>query len=387
MAEKGGPASSRQPLQAAGEMMRGAAPPDTSKDEADLASAMKKRDEREWWAQMATGMGSAANIIAGTEGPDQGAHIRAGANNALEDLKRKQAIRKNALDRQQETVDRNFDREGIMEERGVKRESRAKAAAYADGTSSVSVRRRAQAAAFYPEIVRKIDPKVWGAMSAEDVDTFLKEAAPAKLLGASKGAGTGRGGLSGAQFNQVRNKMPPELKDTFDALDRANEAIAKIGGWEKMKVGGLGSLTPTAMLEADQADVRQTLAGVAQAFLSSGAGKSITAQERQILLGMSGADSEKFMTNPAVFKRGMAIIERRMQNRARQALAGVDEADQDRLLNDENGMGVSKEWIRGKADKVQPRADTVRVRNKETGKTGSMPRKNFNPDKYEMVQP
>lgn len=393
LASKGGPASPRQPLQAAGEMMRGAAPPDTSKDEADLAAAMKKRDEREWWAQMATGMGSAANIIAGTEGPDQGAPIRAGANNALEDLKRKQAIRKNALDRQQQDDDRNFDRQGTMlerqnmlEDRGIKAEGRAKAAAYADGTSSVSVRRRAQAAAFYPEIVRKIDPKVWGQMSAEDVDTFLKEAAPAKLLGSGKSGGKG-GGLSGAQFNQVRNKMPQELKDTFDALDRANEAIAKIGGWEKMKVGGLGSLTPTAMLDTDQADVRQTLAGVAQAFLSSGAGKSITAQERQILLGMSGADSEKFMTNPAVFRRGMAIIERRMQNRARQALAGVDEADQDRLLNDENGMGVSKEWIRGKADKVQPRADTVRVRNKETGKTGSMPRKNFNPDKYEMVQP
>lgn len=360
-----GPASPRQPLQAAQQLMTGAAP-DTSKEEAEMDAAAKARDQELLLAQIATNFGHYSDVLGGTQGPDRGKGIRDNASRTLEILKQKRGLRSDAADKATEMEDRKYERAGIDQQRAATGAKTQRDADFNDAASQKSRQARTIATSLYPKLVARIPPAEFQKMSGADIASFLAEAQPEKVGGAGKG-----GGLSGAQLNSVRNKIPANLKDTSDALDRANEAIEAIGGWDKMQVGGLGGATPTMFLDPDQADVRQTLAGVAQAFLSSGAGKSITKQEREILLGMSGADSEKFMTNPAVFKRGMAIIEHRMQNAARQALAGVDEADQDKLLNDENGMGVKKDWIRGKADKVNPKAPVKpmkrKLRNPKTG--------------------
>lgn len=379
------PASPRQPLKAAMQLGMGATPPDAGQADKEWEDAKKSRDEQLLMAQIASQFGHYADVASGSGNTgDRGAALREQAGNPMEDLKTRRGER-------QAADDRAFEREGVLQQRGALGVKTQREAEFNDPASQKSSQARSIAVSLYPKLVARIPPAEFKKMSAADVEMFLKEAAPERMGKAGAGAG---GGMNPAQLNQVRNKIPANLKDTYDALARANEAIDRIGGWEAMKVGGLGGLTPTMLLDADQAEVRQTLAGVAQAFLSSGAGKSITKQEREILLGMSGADSEKFMTNPAVFKRGMAIIEHRMQNSARQALAGVGEEDQDKLLGPETGMDVSKDWIRGRADRVAPKpgvqpqagAGEEMIWVTKGGQLGKIPKSKFNPQKHQLAE-
>jgi len=334
-----GQASARQPLGAVEQMVTGAAPPDTSKDEAELAAAQKRRDEEAFLAQVASQFGHYADVQGGTETGDRGATVREAAENPLRDLKAKQALRQQAFERQQEGEDRAFTRQGLLEDRQAKIAKRKQEGDYNDGKSEISRRRRAQVVAMYPDLVTKIDPKVWLDMSAADVDTFFKEAAPSKMV---KGGGSGGVGMSPAQMNSLRNKLPQHLVDTYNAIGRVKSMAQSMGGWEKTKTGIAGGFMPSVFMDNDTRALRQELGGVVARFLQAGGGKSITANEERVLISRIAADPTSSNLRPADLERGLAIIERSMAGDTRQALAGAPQGAKQALLGD---MGISNEWV------------------------------------------
>lgn len=390
LAAKGepGPASPRQPLMAAQQLGMGAAPPDTSAAEAELKDAQRSRDEELLAAQIASQFGRYADIQGGTQSADAGAGVRAGAGRALEDLKAKRGLRQSALERQQADEDRAFEREGVELQRGDAARKRTNEIEYNDGRSAISKRRRSLAVAQYPQLVARISPAEWNTMSAADVDALLKEAAPVKPAGGHGGGGSGVG-MKPGELNSLRKQLPPHLVDTYTQLQNAYAEIEGMGGWGNVKAGPVGSMTPTMLLDPANQRVRQTIGRVVSAFLQSGGGKSITEGEKKILTGMINADPTSFATKPEMLQLGLNIIERSMANAARQGLAGAPQGAKDALLGD---MGIAPEWVQGgdlprKPGAPAPAEEMIPVRNKQTGKTGKMPRSRFNPEKYEMVSP
>lgn len=348
-AEGGGHA--RQPLAGAQQMLMGAAPPDTSKDEAEMDAAAKARDNELLLAQLATNFGHYSDVLGGTQGPDRGAAIRENATRALDLLKEKRGLRKGAADAQTALADKAYDRAGTDQTRaGIARKTQQDAD-YQDGASEISKRRRAQAIALYPKFAARIDPKVWNTMSAADIDTFLKEAAPEKQAGAAGGAGRG---LKTSELSTIRKGLPQGLVDTFDNLQTAYRAIDDLGGWDKVTAGGLGSMTPTMFMSPDQQNIRQHLGRVAGSFLSSGAGKSITDKEDQLLIRDIAGRPTDFAITPQMLQRGVGIIERAMANNARQSMVAVPEAGKRAVYGDlPDGM---EGWVNGGAIPKKPGA-------------------------------
>lgn len=325
----------RRPLATAQAMTTGAAP-DTSKDEAEMDAARKAADERAFIAQIASQFGKYADIQAGTQTGDRGEVLREQADNPVKDLQAKRQLRSQKLAEQQDQEDRAFQREGQLEQRAASAQKRQQEADYQDGASAISQRRRAQAVAFYPELVRKIDPKVWSGMSAADIDTFLKEAAPAKTSG---GAGTG---LSGSAMNTLRGKLPQHLVDTYNAIGRVKALAAEMGGWANTKTGIAGGMLPSVFMDDKTRALRQELGGVVARFLQAGGGKSITSNEERVLIGRIAADPTSSNLRPQDLERGLAIIERSIAGDTRQAMAGAPQGAKDALLGD---MGIPKEWV------------------------------------------
>lgn len=371
--ESTGVASARSPLVAAQQLVTGAKPPDTADEEAELAEAIKARDADALSAQLASQFGHYADIQAGTSTGDRGAVLRGQSGRHLEDLKAKRAIREDAAAKASAAEEQRYDRQGtdlqragLIEERDAKRQTRQQQTEYQDGASSISKRRRAQAAAFYPDVVRKIDPGVWGAMSAADVDTFLKEAAPTRA-----GGGKG-GGLSAAQMNALRNKMPAHLVDTYNALGRVKAQVDEMGGWENTKTGVMGGMVPNVFMDKRNQALRQELGGVMARFLQAGGGKSITSNEERILIGNIAADPTSFRITPSMLQRGVSIMERSQAADTRQALAGAPEEAKDALLGD---MKIPRQWV---DQDLQGPQQTTRKRKIAKGPNGQ--RRYINPD-------
>ncbi|MDX2014197.1 MAG: hypothetical protein SFW67_28620 [Myxococcaceae bacterium] len=365
-APEGGAPSARTPLKATEAMVAGAAPPvDTSADEKELDDARKRRDMNSFLAQMATQFGNYADIQSGTQTGDRGAALRQQAGRPVEDVNAKRALRQQAADRQQEGIDRDLNRQSLTESLAMKRQSAKEKADYQDGTSSVSARRRALATSMYPAIVAKIPPEQFREMSAADIDTLLGEAAP------QKGAGGGGLGLSGAQMNSLRNKLPQHIVDSYNSIGRVKQMVQDIGGWGKTKTGIAGGMLPAVFMDNNTRALRQELGGVVARFLQAGGGKSITKNEERVLIGRIAADPTSANLRPEDLERGLAIIERSLAGDLRQSLAGAPEAAKGALLGD---MGIPREWmgqdLQAPLSSKQPAPKKPRLfRNPKTGET------------------
>lgn len=360
-----GPASARNPLQAAGQLAQGAAP-DTSKDEAEMDAASKARDQELLLAQIATNFGHYSDVLSETKGPDRGAGIRANAQRALDLLKEKRGLRKSAADAQTELADKQYEREGIDQQRGALGAKTQREAEFNDATSAKSKQARQIATSLYPKLVARIPPADWQGMSAADVQTFLGEAAPEKQAGGGKFGG---GGIKPGEMNSLRKQLPPQLVDTYDQLQNAYAEIEGMGGWTKVKSGLLGSMTPTMFMDPENQKVRQTIGRVVSAFLQSGGGKAITNAEEKILIGKIGADPTSFSVTPEMLERGVGIVERQMANAARQATAGAPQGAKDALFGD---MGIDQSWVQGgalpkKPAPMKPMGAKRKLRNPKTG--------------------
>jgi len=377
-----GPASPRQPLQAAQQLMTGAAP-DTSKEEAEMDAAAKARDQELLLAQIATNFGHYSDVLGGTQGPDRGKGIRDNASRTLELLKQKRGLRSDAADKATEMEDRRYERAGIDQQRAATGAKTQRDADFNDAASQKSRQARTIATSLYPKLVARIPPAEFQKMSGADIASFLSEAQPEKVGGTGKGSG-----MSPSALNTLRRGLPAHYVNTFTNLQTAYDAIEEMGGWDKVATGMKG-LRPTEMLDPSNQKVRQHLQRAASAFLQAGGGKSITSNEERILVERIKADPNSFWLTPELLQRGMEIIERTVADGGRQSTAGAPEEAVDAIYKDlPPGM---REWSKGapiprKAGGVKPMADAVKVRNKATGKTGSMPRAKFNPEKYEMIQ-
>lgn len=353
-------------------MLLGASPPDTSREEAELEAARKSRESDLFAAQIASQFGRYADIQGGTSTGDRGAALREAASRHEADFAAKKALREQARKQSIEGEDRAFQREGLLEQRRFAIEDRKQKADYADGASDVSKRRRAQAVALYPSVVARVPPAVWNTMSAADIDAFFKEVAPEKTT-AVKGSGGGGLGVSTAQMNAIRNKLPQHLVDVYNGIQRVKGLVGSSGGWGAQKAGIAGGMIPSVFMDENTRAVRQELGGVVARFLQAGGGKSITANEERVLIGRIAADPTSSNLRPEDLERGLAIIERSMAGSTRQALAGVPDPAKEALYGD---LQIPRSWAeQNLAAPMGGGAQRKIVRNKKTGE-----RRYVNPD-------